>query len=110
MSRGPLRPPHDCTEQHLDAAAQIVVDVGEAVGAHQAVARPVGYRVAAGEVAPAIERLLRVYLAERGLGENFRQFCAGHSDEEIRRILAGDPVAAVERDLPQARTPHGLEG
>src|SRR4030095_14796061 len=42
--------------------------VGGAVGRHQAVARPIGYRVAAGEVPAAIERLLRQYLDDRGAG------------------------------------------
>jgi sulfite reductase (ferredoxin) len=84
--------------------------VGGAVGAHQATARPVGYRTAATEVPAAIERLLRVYLAERREGDNFRQFCAARSDEEIRTILAGEPVEAVARDIAQARTPHNLEG
>ena len=83
--------------------------VGGAVGAHQATARPVGYRTAATEVPAAIERLLRVYLAERREGDNFRQFCAARSDEEIRTILAGEPVEAVARDVAQARTPHNLE-
>jgi len=84
--------------------------VGGAVGAHQATARPVGYRTAATEVPAAIERLLRVYLAERREGDNFRQFCAARTDEELRTILAGEAVEAVARDLAQARTPHGLEG
>jgi sulfite reductase (ferredoxin) len=84
--------------------------VGGAVGAHQATARPVGYRTAATEVPAAIERLLRVYLTERREGDNFRQFCAARSDEEIRTILAGEPVEAVARDVAQARTPHNLEG
>ena len=84
--------------------------VGGAVGAHQATARPVGYRTAATEVPAAIERLLRVYLAERREGDNFRQFCAARSDEELRTILAGEPVEAVARDIAQARTPHNLEG
>jgi len=86
------------------------VCVGGAVGAHQAVARPVGYRVAASEVPEAIERLLRAYLAERGAGENFRQYCAGHTNEELRSILAGELVEAVERDVALARPPHGVDG
>jgi len=84
--------------------------VGGAVGAHAAVARPVGYRVAATEVPEAIERLLRAFLAERRPGENFRQFCAAHTDEEIRHMLAGEATVAVERDVALARPPHGVDG
>ncbi|HEY4909462.1 MAG TPA: precorrin-3B synthase, partial [Methylomirabilota bacterium] len=84
--------------------------VGGAVGAQEAVARPVGYRVAATEVPEAIERLLRAYLAERRPGENFRQFCAAHTDGEIRNILAGEVVEGVERDVALARPPHGVDG
>ena len=39
--------------------------VGGAVGRHQAVARPIGLRLPATAVAPAIERLLRAILGER---------------------------------------------
>ncbi len=84
--------------------------VGGAVGKYQARARPVGYRVPAGEVPGAIERLLRVYLAEQRAGENFRQFCARHTDDELRGFLAGEPVAAVARDPSPGRPPHGVEG
>jgi sulfite reductase (ferredoxin) len=84
--------------------------VGGAVGAHAAVARPVGYRVAVTEVPEAIERLLRAFLAERRPGEKFRQFCAAHTDEEIRHMLAGEAMVAVERDVALARPPHGIDG
>jgi sulfite reductase (ferredoxin) len=84
--------------------------VGGAVGRHQAVARPVGYRVAASEVPAAIERLLRQYLDDRRPGESFREFSARHTDEELRGFLAGAPVGAVERDLPTAHPPAGVEG
>jgi sulfite reductase (ferredoxin) len=77
--------------------------VGGALGLHQATARPVGYRCAATEVPEAIERLLRHYLGEREAGENLRQFFARHSDTELREFLAGELVAAVARDLPEAR-------
>jgi sulfite reductase (ferredoxin) len=84
--------------------------VGGAVGRHQAVARPVGYRVAATDVPAAIERLLRTYLDDRQPAETFREFCARHTDEDLRGFLAGGLVAAVERDAPAARPPHGVEG
>jgi sulfite reductase (ferredoxin) len=84
--------------------------IGGAVGRHQAVARPVGYRVAASEVPAAIERLLRQYLDGRRPGESFRQFAARHTDEELRAFLAGALVGAVERDLPAGRPPAGVDG
>jgi sulfite reductase (ferredoxin) len=84
--------------------------VGGAVGLHQATARPVGYRVAATEVPAAIERLLRVYLAGRGPAENFRAFCARHSDAELRAFLAGGALDAVARDPSPGRVPHTVDG
>ena len=84
--------------------------VGGAVGRHQAVARPIGLRLPAGDVAPAIERLLRAFQAERRDGENFRQFAARHTDEELRGLLAGDLVEAVARDAATERPPHGVDG
>ncbi|MGH7419791.1 MAG: nitrite/sulfite reductase [Candidatus Rokuibacteriota bacterium] len=84
--------------------------VGGAVGKHQAVARPIGYRVAASEVPEAVERLLRAYLGERRDGQTFRAFCAGHTDEELRSFLAGAAVAAVARDASPGPVPHTLDG
>jgi len=84
--------------------------VGGAVGRHQAVARPIGLRLAATEIAPAIERLLRAFQAERREGENFRQFAARHTDEELRARLAGELVEAVARDAASERPPHGVDG
>jgi len=84
--------------------------IGGAVGRHQAIARPVGYRVAASEVPAAIERLLRGYLAERRNGETFRQFAGRHTDDELRGLLAGGELAAVARGAPPGRLPHGVEG
>jgi sulfite reductase (ferredoxin) len=86
--------------------------VGGAVGRHQSVARPVGYRVPASETPAAIERLLRAYLGERRSEESFREFSARHTDEELRGFLAGGlvAVAVAERDAPSGRPPHGVEG
>ncbi len=84
--------------------------VGGGVGKHQAKARPIGYRIPAAEVPGAIERLLRAYLGECRNGENFRQFCARHADEELRRFLAGEEVTAVSRDPSPGRPPRGVEG
>ena len=66
--------------------------------------------MAAPEVPGAIERLLHAFLAERRLGQNFRQFCAAHTDEELRHMLAGEATGAVERDIALARPPHGVDG
>ena len=82
--------------------------LGGAVGKHQAIARPIGYRIQASEVPHAIQRLLEAYLAERLDGENFRQFCAKHSDPELRAFLAGEQVAAVARDPSPGRPPRGV--
>jgi sulfite reductase (ferredoxin) len=76
--------------------------VGGALGFHQATARPVGYRCAATEVPDALERLLGRYLAQRESGENLRRFFVRHSDTQLREFLAGENVAAVARDLPDA--------
>jgi sulfite reductase (ferredoxin) len=84
--------------------------VGGAVGKHQAVARPVGFRCAADEVPDAIERLLNDYRETRENGENLRQYFARHSSEELRSVLAGAVLDAVERDPSPGRVPHGVEG
>jgi len=84
--------------------------VGGAVGKHQAVARPVGYRCTAGDVPSAIERLLHAYRLQRENGENLRQFFSRHTTDEIRALLAGGLVPAAARDLASAPAPHGVEG
>jgi len=84
--------------------------VGGAVGLHQSVARPIGYRCLASEVPDAIERLLRRYLDERSPDENLRRFFARHNDEELRECLAGKFLAAVERDPSPGKVPHAVEG
>ncbi len=80
--------------------------LGGAVGQHAAVARPVGYRCPAPLVPEAIERLLREYLADRVPGENLRAWFGRHSNDELRAHLAGEVLAAVERDLPTGPVPH----
>jgi sulfite reductase (ferredoxin) len=84
--------------------------VGGAVGLHQSIARPIGYRCLASEVPDAIERLLQRYLQERLSGENLRKFFARHRDEELRECLAGKFLAAVARDASPGRVPHAIEG
>ncbi len=83
---------------------------GGGLGKHQATARPLGYRCPATDVPDAIERLLRAYLADREEGENFRQFCARHPDEELRAWLNGSAIAAAPRDPSPGRPPQGVEG
>ncbi|MEP6644690.1 MAG: nitrite reductase, partial [Acidobacteriaceae bacterium] len=86
--------------------------VGGAVGLHQSIARPIGYRCLATEVPDAIERLLHRYLDERHTGENLRQYFARHSDADLRQTLSleGEAAIAVARDLPSAAAPHAVEG
>ena len=84
--------------------------VGGSVGEFASIARPVGYRCAASEVPDAIERLLRAFHEERGLGENLRRFFARQSNEQIRGWLAGEFVAPVERDAAAGPVPLGVEG
>jgi len=81
--------------------------LGGAVGEHQRIARPVGFRCAAGEVPGAIERLLRAYLENRGSGENLRAYFSRFSDSDLRAQLAGYAVEAVARDLSPGPVPHG---
>jgi sulfite reductase (ferredoxin) len=82
--------------------------LGGAVGQYANVARPVGYRCAAPLVPEAIERLLKHYLADRNPDENLRAWFARHTNDELRSQLAGEVLAAVERDLPTGRVPHAV--
>ena len=84
--------------------------VGGSVGEFASIARPVGYRCAASQVPDAIERLLREFNEQRAAGENLHRFFARHSNEQIRGLLAGDLVAAVERDASTGPVPMGVEG
>jgi sulfite reductase (ferredoxin) len=82
--------------------------LGGAVGQHAAIARPVGYRCPAPLVPESIERLLRQYLSDRQPEENLRAWFSRHSNDQLRAHLAGEVLAAVERDLPAGRVPHGV--
>ena len=84
--------------------------VGGSVGKHAGTARPVGFRTPSALVPDAIERLLRKYLAERGPGENLRGYFGRRSDAELRAALAGEELAAIERDLPAGRVPAEVGG
>lgn len=59
-------------------------------------ARRVPYRVAAGDVPDALERLLAGFLREREEGESFQEFARRHTPAELRDFLAGE-TTAVER-------------
>src|SRR5262249_42987233 len=93
--------------------------VGGALGAGESVARPIGLRVAATEVAPAIERLLGAYVAQRQSGRACARGRPGggrsggrgprHDDATLRALLAGGPVPAVERDPAGGLLPAGVD-
>jgi sulfite reductase (ferredoxin) len=76
--------------------------VGGAVGKYARTARQLGYRAAANEVPAALERMLRAYLANRYPGEDLRAYFSRTDDDKLRAQLAGNIVAAVERDAPPA--------
>ncbi len=78
---------------HLVDAYQF--SIGGAVGRHRSFARPTGVRVPATDVPVAIERLLRAYLADRHASENFRQFCARHTNEALAGLLTGEAAPAT---------------
>jgi sulfite reductase (ferredoxin) len=80
--------------------------LGGAVGQHASIARPVGYRCLATDVPEAVERLLRQYLSSRESQESLRAWFSRHTNDELRAHLAGEVLAAVERDLPAGRVPH----
>jgi len=82
--------------------------LGGAVGHHAGIARPVGYRCPATQVPEALERLLRGYLNTREHNENLRAYFARHSNEDLRTLLAGDFIPAVERDQPSGHVPHSV--
>jgi sulfite reductase (ferredoxin) len=82
--------------------------LGGAVGEHAGIARPVGYRALATQVPESIERLLRQYLGTRQPEENLRAWFSRHSNEALRAHLAGEALAAVERDLPTSPVPHAV--
>jgi sulfite reductase (ferredoxin) len=82
--------------------------VGGAVGEHAGIARQIGYRATAAETPEAIERMLRGYLASRTEGENLRAYFRRTSNEDLRTILAGAVVEAVERDPAPGRVPASV--
>ena len=83
--------------------------VGGAVGEYASIARQIGYRATAEDCPEAIERLLRGYLVDRFDGENLRAYFRRTSNEDLRTILAGAVVEAVERDPAPAGGRHVAE-
>jgi sulfite reductase (ferredoxin) len=84
--------------------------IGGSVGQFASIARPVGYRCSANTVPEAIERLLAGFNTLREGNENLRQFFSRHTNDQLRALLAGNFVSAVERDLALGPVPHGVEG
>ncbi len=82
--------------------------VGGALGEHAGIARQIGYRAAAEDCPEAIERLLRGYLLRRREDENLRAYFRRTSDDDLRAQLAGEVVAAVERDASPGRVPSNV--
>jgi sulfite reductase (ferredoxin) len=82
--------------------------VGGSAGGDAAIARPVGYRCPATLVPDSLERLLRGYLEGRAWNESLRSFFTRQSNDHLRALLAGELVAAVERDRPEGRVPVGV--
>lgn len=84
--------------------------VGGAVGLHQAIARPVGYRCLATDVPDAIARLLSRYLDDKHEAKSLREFLGRHTIDDIRGFLAGTSITGVPRDVAAGPVPHGVEG
>jgi len=82
--------------------------VGGALGQHQRISRPVGYRCPAAEVPDAMERLLGSYVANRFDGENLRAYFSRHSDDQLRAQLAGAEVVAELRDTASGLVPQAV--
>jgi sulfite reductase (ferredoxin) len=82
--------------------------LGGGVGQYAGIARPVGFRCPAPLVPESIERLLREYLGSRYRDENLRAWFRRHDNDELRGFLAGEPLAAVERDVPAGPVPHAV--
>jgi sulfite reductase (ferredoxin) len=82
--------------------------LGGGVGEYAGISRPVGFRCPAPLVPEAIERLLREYMGTRAGAENLRGWFRRHSNDELRAYLAGEPLPAVERDVPAGAVPHAV--
>ena len=84
--------------------------VGGAVGLHQSVARPIGYRCLASEVPDAIERLLRRYLDERSPTKICASILRATATKSCASVWRESSWQPVERDPSPGKVPHGIEG
>ena len=82
--------------------------LGGAVGEHERIARPVGFRCPAPDVPGAIERLLKTYLADRKENENLRAYFSRFSEADLRAQLAGAATPEVARDPSPGPVPHAV--
>lgn len=65
--------------------------VGGGLGANRGLARRVGFRAPAQDVAAALERLFTTFLARRASEETFRSWTLRTGDDGVRSALAGEP-------------------
>ena len=59
------------------------------VGAERGLARRIGYRAPADQMADALQRLLEAYLDDREPAESFRQWAGRTTDFAIKTALSG---------------------
>ncbi|HEY8347695.1 MAG TPA: nitrite/sulfite reductase [Symbiobacteriaceae bacterium] len=76
--------------------------LGGGVAGRADIARRIPFRVPATEVADAVERVLRAYLAERQEGEVFQDYVRRHTAEELKAILAGERLPQPSGDRTEA--------
>ena len=66
------------------------------LGPQAAIARPVFRRVPTEELDVTVDRLIAGWLAARGPGEDFRDFCDRVSDEELGILAGREPARGRE--------------
>ena len=82
-------------EQGDDMVEGYHVFVGGGYGAEQGIGREVYRSVAAADLGPTIERMLRAYLdARAGEAETFLAFCRRHPTEQLKEMFEQQAVAA----------------
>jgi sulfite reductase (ferredoxin) len=67
--------------------------VGGGLGANRGIARRVGFRAHATEVADALERLFRAFVARHESNETFRSWTQRVGDDGVRAVLVGEQTA-----------------